>query len=113
VIPKLALSLRAFPRTGMVLAPALAFAFATTPATAADITKGGTLYATHCAACHGANGAPVMPGAPNFRRMDTLMRPDMQLLTSIRNGKGAMPGYFGVLRDREILDVVAYLRTLS
>jgi cytochrome c2 len=24
-----------------------------------------------------------------------------------------MPGYFGVLRDREILDVIAYLRTLS
>jgi cytochrome c6 len=113
VIPKLALPLRAFPRTGMVLAHALALSLLATPAAAADITKGGTLYATHCAACHGANGAPVMPGAPNFRRMDTLMRPDMQLLTSIRNGKGAMPGYFGVLRDREILDVVAYLRTLS
>jgi mono/diheme cytochrome c family protein len=24
-----------------------------------------------------------------------------------------MPGYFGILNDREILDVVAYLRTLS
>jgi len=54
-----------------------------------------------------------MPGAPNFRRLETLMRPDMQLLTSIRNGKGAMPAFFGVMRDREILDVVAYLRTLS
>jgi cytochrome c6 len=53
-----------------------------------------------------------MPGAPDFRRMDALMRPDLQLLASIRNGKGTMPGFFGVLRDREILDVVAYLRTL-
>ena len=32
---------------------------------------------------------------------------------TIRTGKGAMPGFFGVLREREILDVVAYLRTLS
>ena len=111
MIPKLALRLRAFPQAGMVLAFGLAF-FAP-PVAAADITKGSTLYATHCASCHGASGNPVIPGAPNFRRMDTLMRPDMQLLTSIRNGKGAMPGYFGVLRDREILDVVAYLRTLS
>ncbi|WP_354004872.1 c-type cytochrome [Ramlibacter albus] len=92
---------------GIVLA---AFAFG---AQAADIAKGGQAYATHCATCHGANGTPVMPGAPNFRRLDSLMRPDMQLLTAIRNGKGAMPAYFGVLRDREILDVIAYLRTLS
>lgn len=100
-----------FPRTGMLAAALLALAAGS--AAAADIAKGGSLYATHCAVCHGANGAPVMPGAPNFRRLETLMRPDMQLLLSIRNGKGTMPGYFGILRDREILDVVAYLRTLS
>jgi cytochrome c6 len=83
------------------------------PAGAADINKGASLYATHCALCHGANGNPVMPGAPNFRRMETLMRPDMQILPAIKNGKGSMPGFFGILRDQEILDVVAYLRTLS
>jgi cytochrome c6 len=91
---------------------ALLLACACAPADAADIRKGGALYATHCAVCHGASGSPVMPGAPDFRRMDALMRPDLQLLASIRNGKGTMPGFFGVLRDREILDVVAYLRTL-
>lgn len=111
MIPNLALAARAFPRTGIVLAAFLVFTAA--PSGAADIAKGGTLYATYCAACHGTNGNPVMPGTPNFRRLESLMRPDLQLLTSIRNGKGAMPGFFGVLRDREILDVVAYLRTLS
>ena len=95
----------------MLLAGALALAAG--PADAADIGKGGSVYATHCAVCHGANGTPVMPGAPNFRRLETLMQPDMQLLASIRKGKGAMPGYFGILRDQQILDVVAYLRTLS
>jgi cytochrome c6 len=111
VIPKLAARAAAFPRTGMLLAALLALAAGS--AGAADINKGGTLYATHCASCHGANGTPVMPGTPNFRRLESLMKPDMQLLTVIRNGKGVMPGYFGVLRDREILDVVAFLRTLS
>ncbi len=82
-------------------------------ACAADIQRGGAMYSTHCAVCHGNSGTPVMPGAPNFRRMEALMRPDMQLMTAIRNGKGAMPGYFGVLREREILDIIAYLRTLS
>ncbi len=111
MIPKLAAPGAAFPRTGMLAAALLALAAGS--AGAADINKGGTLYATHCASCHGANGTPVMPGTPNFRRLESLMKPDMQLLTVIRNGKGVMPGYFGVLRDREILDVVAFLRTLS
>ena len=111
MIPKLALRARSFPFAGMAAAAFLGLAGSC--ALAADISKGGTLYATHCAACHGAGGNPVMPGAPNFRRSEALLRPDSQLLTSIRNGKGAMPAFFGVLRDREILDVVAYLRTLS
>jgi cytochrome c6 len=112
LIPKLALRLAAFPRTGMAAAVAL-LVLCAAPAGAADIRKGGSLYATHCALCHGANGNPVMPGAPNFRRLESLMRPDTQILPAIRNGKGAMPGFFGILRDQEILDVVAYLRTLS
>lgn len=80
---------------------------------AADVQGGRALYSTHCAICHGESGSPVMPGAPNFRRMESLMRPDMQLMTAIRNGKGAMPGYFGILREGEILDVIAHLRTLN
>jgi cytochrome c6 len=111
VISKLASIARAFPRSGIGLAATLAVAAGS--ACAADVQRGATLYTSHCAVCHGNNGTPVMPGAPNFRRMESLMRPDMQLMTAIRNGKGAMPGYFGVLRDREILDVVAFLRTLS
>lgn len=101
----------AFPRMGIFLAGFLWLAAGT--AGAADIQRGRTLYTTHCAICHGESGTPVMPGAPNFRRMESLMRPDMQLMTAIREGKGAMPGYFGILREREILDVIAHLRTLS
>ena len=111
MIPKLVDSRQPFPPTGMLLALLLAGTSIT--ASAADIGKGGALYATHCATCHGANGRPVMPCTPDFRRMEGLMRPDTQLLHSIRAGKGPMPAYFGVLRDREILDIVAYLRTLS
>jgi cytochrome c6 len=101
----------AFSRSGTILGTGLALLAGS--AAAADVQRGSALYSTHCAVCHGSNGTPVIPGAPNFRRMEGLMRPDMQLMTAIRSGKGAMPGYFGVLRDREILDVVAYLRTLS
>ena len=114
MISNLALRRLPFPRTRMAAAATVAaLALACGSAAAADIGKGGQLYATHCALCHGASGTPVVPGAPDFRRLESLMRPDQQVLNSIKNGKGGMPGFFGILRDREIMDVVAYLRTLS
>lgn len=113
MISILALRRLPFPRTGMAAVAAALALLAAAPAGAADIHKGGSLYATHCAMCHGANGNPVLPGTPNFRRMETLMRPDLQILPAIKNGKGSMPGFFGILRDQEVLDVIAYLRTLS
>ncbi len=82
------------------------------PAQAADIGKGGQIYAMQCLSCHGRAGVNVMPGAPNFARSEGLMQPDLALLASIKTGKNAMPAYIGILNDREILDVIAYMRTL-
>lgn len=78
----------------------------------ADTNKGRQLYAANCAICHGQSGRSVMPGAPSFDRGDGLLRPDFTLLASIRSGKNAMPAFQGILADRDIMDVIAYLRTL-
>lgn len=80
---------------------------------AADMIKGGNLYAVHCAACHGASGISVMPGTPSFARNEGLLQPDLTLLAAIKAGKNVMPAFQGVLSDRDILDVIAYLRTLN
>jgi len=80
---------------------------------AADIIKGGNLYAAHCAACHGASGVSVMPGAPSFARNERLLQPDMTLLATIKAGKNIMPSFQGILSDRDILDIIAHLRTLN
>jgi len=85
---------------------------AAAPASAADVIKGAQIYAKHCAACHGPSGVSVMPGAPHIARGERLMQPDMALLATLRTGKNAMPAYLGILTDREILDVIAYSRTL-
>ncbi|MFO1352078.1 MAG: cytochrome c [Gammaproteobacteria bacterium] len=79
---------------------------------AADIFKGGEIYAKHCQSCHGADGKGVMPGTSDLTRGRGMLRPDAQLFTLIEAGKGVMPGYRGVLRNAEILDVIAYMRTL-
>jgi cytochrome c6 len=82
------------------------------PSRAADVSRGDTLYREHCALCHGTNGRPVLPLAPDFTKPTALLRADPQLLALIREGRGTMPAYQGVLRDRDILDIITYVRSL-
>ena len=79
---------------------------------AADIAKGAQIYAMHCASCHGPAGASVMPGVPNLARAERMFQSDLALLASLRTGKNTMPAYAGILTDQQILDVIAYSRTL-
>lgn len=97
-------------RAAAILAVAALFAW---PASAADIARGGQTFAMHCAVCHGPAGQGIFPGAPKFNRGERLMQSDLVLLNTIRTGKNAMPSFNGILRDREILDVIAYIRTLQ
>lgn len=94
-------------RAGLLLLSMAAMA----QAQAGDPQRGGELYRQHCQSCHGGDGRPVLPNAPDLTRPTALLKPDLALLTSIRAGRGAMPAYQGALRDREILDIVAHLRT--
>jgi len=86
---------------------------AAVPARAADLARGSQVFALHCAVCHGPAGQGGIPGAPKFNRGERLLQSDLALLGSVRRGKNIMPAFAGVLRDREILDVIAYLRTLQ
>lgn len=79
---------------------------------AADIIRGREVYVSQCAVCHGATGVAVLPGAPNFARGERLMQADIALLAQIKVGRGVMPGFQGMLPDRDILSVIGYLRTL-
>jgi len=83
------------------------------PAAAADLARGSQIYALHCAVCHGPTGQGGVPGAPRFNRGERLLQSDAALLEAVRRGRNVMPAFAGVLRDREILDVIAYLRTLQ
>ncbi len=96
---------------GAVLAVVGSLVFAT--AQAADVFKGRDLYLRHCESCHGGDGRGVLPSAPDFSRGQRLLRSDLDLLRSLRAGKGVMPSYQGILSTNEALDVIAYLRTLQ
>lgn len=81
-------------------------------ASAGNFVLGQQLYQMHCAACHGGRGEGVMPDAPKFRMGERLDQPDMVLMQSVKSGKRTMPPFFGILQDAQILDVLAYVRTL-
>jgi cytochrome c6 len=83
------------------------------PVLAADIFKGQEIYMQNCQICHGPDGRPVVYPAPNFALGEGIIKPDMELLDTIRIGKGAMPAFRGIVRDIDILNVIGYLRTLQ
>ncbi len=91
------------------------------------VHPGKRAYDLHCATCHGPAGGADGPGAaglqikpPPFtdgRIMNGLT--DEFLYTIVRDGAGAvglspqMPAFGRILTDREIRDVVAYVRSLA
>ncbi|HJV54105.1 MAG TPA: cytochrome c [Noviherbaspirillum sp.] len=118
MIPKLRMrkcNIEKLSRASLVLATlavALLAASFSTGVYAADHIKGRELYDRNCSACHGQGGQSVMPGTPNLARGEGVLKPDFTLLASIRTGRNAMPAYQGILSDRDIMDVIAYVRTL-
>jgi len=90
---------------GVVLAPA--------PARAFDIKAGQSVYENHCQSCHGPEGTPTMPGTPDFARGEGLGVTDSELARGIKRGKNLMPAYEALMKDEDVLNVIAYIRTFQ
>ena len=96
------------------------------------LATGKSVYAKHCAACHGAR----LEGQPNWRQRDasgrlpapphdasghTWHHPDQVLFditkygvaraANLKDYESAMPAYNGVLTDAEIVAVLAWIRS--
>ena len=78
---------------------------------AGDPMKGRSLYDERCSGCHGLEGIPQVAGIVNFKMGEGLMKPDQQLLSYVKKGKGVMPGFKGILTDAEIMNIIAHIRT--
>lgn len=81
-------------------------------AMAGDPVKGKGIYDARCSGCHGVSGKPHVPDVPNFSIGQGVMKPDHEIMAIVKKGKTVMPGFEGVLKDEEILDVISYIRTL-
>ena len=87
-----------------------------------DVTRGKSVYTSHCVACHGAGGWGDGPQAAtlkippaNFHRPLSFLKSDEELLRTIEHGVvfSPMHAWRGQLSDGEMQDVVAYIRLLS
>lgn len=89
------------------------------PADRASIERGEKLYQTHCAACHGPRGrgdgpaaAALTPRPPDLGVMGG-QHPPGDLAWKIENGRGPMPAWKAVLQERDIWDLVNFIRNLK
>ena len=64
----------------------------------------------NCAACHGYDGVPMLPGTPNFIAGERLERSDDELLTTIAQGKDLMPPWEGELTVEQRKQLLNYIR---
>lgn len=87
-----------------------------------DQAAGAKLYAKHCTLCHGPEGkgdgpagASLRPPAADLTSADVRGDSDEELLGIIANGKQgtAMPPWKGTLSEKQMQDVLAYIRSLS
>lgn len=82
-------------------------------AQAADVFNGKEVYELHCQTCHGFDGSSVEPGIPDFTRGESLFVPDAELFEKLWDGMAHMPSYRGMMKDSDLRDVIAYIRTLQ
>ena len=80
--------------------------------------RGAALYATNCAQCHQANGHGVAGAIPSLVANGAITQPvsdDVIMPVLIgqqgQGSYGAMPAFGSALDDREIADLVNYVRT--
>ena len=95
-------------------------------AQAADAEQGKKLYGQFCASCHGQSGkgdgaaaAALNPKPRDHTDKDYMSKmSDADMLKVIKNGGASigksplMPPWGGALKDDQIQDVIAYIRTL-
>ncbi|MCA9499699.1 MAG: cytochrome c [Nitrospirales bacterium] len=87
-----------------------------------DIEKGKTFYRQSCGHCHGLNGQGdgemggyLNPPPANLASEKTQSKSDTELKEVIMKGRSgtAMVGFEGALEDTDLIDLIAYVRSLK
>ena len=95
-------------------------------ASAGDPAKGKEIYAKSCSSCHGPEGkgngtaaAAINPKPTNLADKATISKLDDAALSNAivkggaATGKSPLMPAFGQLKDQEVKDLVAYIRSIA
>ena len=89
------------------------FVVASTPALAADVDAGETVFNANCAACHAGGQNVIMPEKTLEKAaLESYLaggRNEKAVINQVTNGKNAMPAFGGRLGDDDIANVAAYV----
>jgi len=99
------------PQTGLLYVNANEMAWTITlkkPTHEANATKGRALFLQNCAACHQDDRRGSPPEFPSLVDVTNRM-PLPEVIKTITNGRGRMPGFGGALREDQIASLGAYL----
>lgn len=81
-----------------------------------DATRGAAVFAANCAACHGVDGkgTVAVPAAKSFAAAEVQGKTDTALSDVIKNGQGGgtMPAFGTLLSAQQVVDLVAFIRTV-
>jgi mono/diheme cytochrome c family protein len=88
---------------------------------AADLANGKKIYLNKCVGCHGASGTGDALKAGTLEKKPTNFTDkgkmgqftDAQLKKVTLEGKPPMPGYQGKMSDKDLEDVIGYIRTFT
>ena len=92
------------------------------PSQKPDPDAGARVYKQNCVNCHGASGRgdgaaadKLEPKPADLTSGKTQAKPDAELLETIKFGRPgtAMPSWMSEIDERDMRDVMAYLRTLG
>jgi mono/diheme cytochrome c family protein len=107
----LAATTSSLPTTTTVVTTSTTLATTTTVVTTTTMAEPtvADVYATNCAACHGAElEGGVGPGLGSGGHAPG--HADAELVGIITNGKNAMPGFVDKLTEQQIVNLVAFIR---
>lgn len=86
------------------------------PPTEASIERGEKIFESNCAVCHGGSGrgdglaAVQLSRKPADLTVMIPMHPEGDIAWKIEHGRGPMPAWRNVLSEKEIWDVVNFLK---
>jgi cytochrome c553 len=73
-------------------------------------SEGAEIYRRNCATCHGFHGYGAEGIFPPLRGNPAVTGPHVNSIMPVVFGRGAMPGFAGLLSDEELALVISYIR---